>query len=192
MKTASRMSAIAFAVLALASSAAMAENGTGFYMGGGLGYAGQRVNCDGAESCSKSHTGVKLLGGYQITPNVAVEGSYGYLGKTSLSALGVDASIKTSGFTVATLGILPVSKEVDLFGKLGMHATQTKLNASYEGKGASLSYNSTGVLAGFGAQYKFTPNLIGRLEYEWLNKAVRVENLRGDINLVTASVLYQF
>lgn len=192
MKPSSHVSAIAFAVLALASTAVLAENGTGFYIGAGAGYAGHRVDCDGIDSCSKSHAGFKLLGGYQITPNFAIEGSYGDLGKTKLSALGVDASLKASGFTVAALGIYPVSKEVELFGKLGMHATKTKFNFSYNGVSGSESYNSNGVLAGFGGQYKFTTNLTGRLEYEWLNKAVRLEDSKGDIHLITASLIYQF
>lgn len=192
MKPSTQVSAIAFALLALASGTALAGNGTGFYIGGGAGYAGHKVDCDEFDSCSKSHAGFKLLGGYQITPNIAVEGSYGYLGKTKLSALGLDASLKASGFTVAALGIYPVSKEFELFGKLGMHATKTKLTASYNGLSGSESYNTTGMLAGLGGQYRFTPNLIGRLEYEWLNKAVRVESVKGDINLFTASLIYQF
>ena len=192
MKPISHVSAIAFVFLALASTAALAENGTGFYIGGGAGYAGHKVDCDDADSCSKSHAGFKLLGGYQITPNFAIEGSYGDLGKTKLSTLGLDASLKASGFTVAALGIYPVSKEIELFGKLGMHATKTKLAASYNGQSESVSYNSSGLLAGFGAQYKFTTNLTGRLEYEWLNKAVRVEDAKGDINMITASLIYQF
>jgi OOP family OmpA-OmpF porin len=192
MKPNSHVSAIAFAVLALASTAALADNGTGFYIGAGAGYAGHRVDCDGIDSCSKSHAGFKLLGGYQITPNFAIEGSYGDLGKTKLSALGADVSLKASGFTVAALGIYPVSKETELFGKLGMHSTKTKANFDYQGQGVSGSFNSTGLLAGFGAQYKFTTNLTGRLEYEWLNKALRVADSKGDINLVTASLIYQF
>lgn len=183
------MSAIAFAVLAIASSAAFAENGTGFYLGGGAGYAGQRADCEGY-NCDTSHANFKLLGGYQITPNVAVEGSYGSLGKITFR--GSDLSIKTDGFTVAVLGMFPVSKEVDLFGKLGMYASKTKVNITIPRVIEAATYHSNGLLAGFGAQYKFTANLIGRVEYERLARAVRVADSRGDINLLTASVLYQF
>jgi OOP family OmpA-OmpF porin len=183
------MSAIAFAFLALASSAALAENGTGFYLGGGAGYAGQRASCEGY-NCDTSHANLKLLGGYQITPNIAVEGSYGSLGKITFR--GSDLSIKTDGFTAAVLGMFPVSKEVDLFGKLGMYASKTRVNITIPRMIEAATYHSNGLLAGFGAQYKFTANLIGRVEYERLARAVRVADSRGDINLLTASVLYQF
>lgn len=192
MKPRSHVSAIAFALLSLASTAALAENGTGFYIGGGAGYSGHQVDCDGVESCSKAHAGFKLLGGYQITPNFAIEGSYGDLGKTKLSGSGADASLKASGFTVAALGIFPASKEIELFGKLGMHSTKTRYDASYAGYSESGSFNSTGLLVGFGAQYRFSANLTGRVEYEWLNKGLRVADEKGDINLVTASLIYQF
>jgi OOP family OmpA-OmpF porin len=192
MKPASRLSAMAFAVFACASSAALAENGTGFYVGGGVGYAGQRINCDRASDCSNSHTGAKLLAGYQIMPNLAIESSYGYTGRSTASGYGMDGSIKTHSFTVAALGLYPVSKEVELFGKLGMHFTKTRFDANYLGQSVSDSFNGNGLLAGVGAQYRFTPKLIGRVEYEYLNRGVRAYDARADINLVTASVIYQF
>ena len=79
-----------------------------------------------------------------------------------------------------------------MFGKLGVHSTRSRLKASLDGVSESASYNGSGLLAGLGAQYRFTPSLIGRLEYERLSRAVRVEDERADINLVTASVIYQF
>jgi OOP family OmpA-OmpF porin len=192
MKPTSAFSAIAFAVLTLASTAALAENGTGFYVGGGVGYAGHQVDCDGISDCSKSHVGFKLLGGYQITPNLAIEASYGDTGRTKVSEDGMNASLKTHSYTVAALGIFPVSKEVELFGKLGAHVTKTKFNVSFPGVSESASFTGNGLLAGLGAQYRFTPNVIGRVEYEWLGRAVRVDDARSSINLLTASVIYQF
>jgi OmpA-OmpF porin, OOP family len=192
MKPASGISAMTFTVLALASTAALADNGNGFYIGGGVGYAGHRVDCEGISDCSNSSTGFKLLGGYQVMPNFAIESSYGNTGKTKASGEGMDGSIKTRSFTIAGVGIYPISKEVDLFGKLGAHVTKTRyeFNTTYLNK--SDSYSGNGLLFGLGAQYRFTPNLIGRVEYERLSRAVRIEEERADINLVTASVMYQF
>jgi opacity protein-like surface antigen len=192
MKSTLGASALAFAILALASTAALAENGSGFYLGGGIGYAGQRVDCDAASDCSNSHTGVKLLGGYQVMPNFAIESSYGHTGRTRGSALGLDASIKTRSFTIAALGIYPLSKEAELFGKLGAHSTRTKLDFTTLSVNGSESYKGSGLLFGLGAQYRFSSSLIGRVEYERLSRAVRIEDERADINLVTASMIYQF
>ena len=187
---------MAFAVFALASTAALAENGNGFYIGGGAGYAGHGIDCRGVDDCSNSHAGFKLLAGYQIMPNLAIESSFGDTGRTKASFDGIGVSNKTQSFTIAALGIYPVDKQVELFGKLGAHSTRNKITASVEANGLNLSdsesRNASGLLAGVGAQYRFTPNLLGRVEYEYLSRAVYDFDGRKAINLVTASVLYQF
>ena len=193
MKPRTSISAIALALLALASTSALADSDSGkFYLGGGLGYAGHKVDCTEIASCSKSDVGFKLLGGYQFLPNFAIEASYADLGKAKASEEGLKASVKTHSFTLAALGIMPVSKEAQVFAKLGTHFSKTRFKASFRGVNVSESHDGNGMLLGLGAQYQFTPNLKGRLEYEWLNKAIRVEGERGDINLVTASLIYQF
>ena len=192
MKPTSTLSAIAFAVLACASTAALADKGSGFYLGGGLGYAGQGINCHGSDNCSNSSTGFKMLAGYQIIPNLAIESSYGSTGRTKASANNATLSSKSESFTLAVLGIYPVSKEVELFGKLGAHSTKNKIKAEAPGLSGSGTMNASGLLAGIGAQYRFTPNVIGRVEYEHLSRAVYDFDGRKSIYLVTASVLYQF
>lgn len=183
---------MAFAILALASTAAFAENGTGFYLGGGAGHAGQRIDCRGVDGCSNSTTGFKLLAGYQIMPNFAIETSYGHTGRTKVSRDDVSASNKSKSFTLAALGLYPVSKEIELFGKLGVHRTENRIRVNMAEVNDSASLNTSGLLAGLGAQYRFTPNVLGRVEYEHLSRAVHDIDARKGINLVTASVLYQF
>lgn len=192
MKSISGRSAIAFAVLAFASTAALADKGTGFYLGGGVGYAGHNTDCQGVEDCSKSRTGFKLLAGYQIIPNLAIESSYGDTGETKATFKESYLSSKSTSFTVAALGIYPVTKEIELFGKLGVHNTKNKYDVNVPVLIAHGTVHNSGLLAGAGAQYRFTSNLIGRVEYEHLSRAVYDLNGRKDINLVTASVLYQF
>ncbi|MET0964191.1 MAG: outer membrane beta-barrel protein [Noviherbaspirillum sp.] len=193
MNPKTHLSAIALALLTLASTSALADSDAGkFYLGAGLGSAGHRLDCSGIESCSKSDLGFKLMAGYQVTPHFAVEAAYADLGKAKRSGEGLEASLKTRSFTLAALGIMPVSKEAQVFAKLGTHFSKTRLKASYDGVHESGSDNGNGLLLGLGAQYQFTANLKGRLEYEWLNKAIRVGSERGDINLITASLLYQF
>ena len=183
---------MAFAVLAVTSTAALAEKGSGFYLGTGVGHAGHSTNCENVDGCSKSRVGFKLLAGYQIMPNLAIETSYGDTGRTGGAFGDYHLWSKTRSFTVAALGIYPVTKEVELFGKLGAHSTKNKIKAEAPGLSGSGTMNASGLLAGIGAQYRFTPNVIGRVEYEHLSRAVYDFDGRKSINLVTASVLYQF
>ncbi len=183
---------MAFAVLAVTSTAALAEKGSGFYLGTGVGHAGHSTNCENVDGCSKSRVGFKLLAGYQIMPNLAIETSYGDTGRTGGAFGDYHLWSKTRSFTVAALGIYPVTKEVELFGKIGAHTTKNKIDINVPDMIASGSVNNKGLLAGVGAQYRFTDNLIGRVEYEYLQRAVYDLHGRNNINLVTASVLYQF
>ncbi len=183
---------MAFAVLALASTTALAEKGSGFYLGTGVGYAGQRTDCHDVDDCSKSRVGFKLLAGYQIMPNLAIESSYGDTGRTKATFNDDYLLSKTRSLTIAALGIYPVTKAVELFGKIGAHTTKNKYDINVPGMVTAGSVNNKGLLAGAGAQYRFTDNLIGRVEYEHLRRAVYDLDGRKNINLVTASVLYQF
>ncbi|WP_338439505.1 hypothetical protein [uncultured Aquabacterium sp.] len=58
------------------------------YVAGGMGQASLKLDCAGAPVCDKTDTGGKVHVGYQITPALALEGTYFNFGKATLKGPG--------------------------------------------------------------------------------------------------------
>lgn len=157
-------------VAALAStfmaSSAFAQGYIGFGLGssqsrGGNSTAGA-VTVTGAES-NKGST--KIYGGFQFTPNWGLEAQYSDLGNRdyTINNAGVvtTGSVRSSQYSLAGTGTLPLSQNFALIGKLGFSANRANFNGSN---------NKTSLMAGVGASYSFTPRLAVRLEYEDFGK----------------------
>jgi OOP family OmpA-OmpF porin len=192
MKAKTRLLALAAALSAFACIPSLAaDNAAGAYLGAGVGYAKHAVDgCD--RDCSDSDTGFKVLAGYQFNPYFALEASYTDLGKIKASAPGFDASLATTAFTFAAVGMVPMGADASFLAKAGMHASKSKFRSTDNGVHSSSDDNHSGLLLGLGAQYKFTSNLIGRIEWEWLNNANRIGDDKGNVNLVSANLIYKF
>lgn len=111
---------------------------------------------------------VKVYGGYQITPVWGVEAQYSDLGnrdivvRNAAGAALATGSYKTSQFSIAGTGTLPLSSGFSLLGKLGLSVNGNKLNVA----GVTDRGNTNSLLIGIGAAYNITPALSARLEYE--------------------------
>src|SRR5690348_15697473 len=132
MKVNKKLAVLAVALTAVSGAAVAAGNDSGFYMGGGVGYSGHDLGCPSELDCSESDVGFKVLAGYQFNPNFALEASYSDLGKSKIhygSSDNLNLGINTQSFTIAALGIYPVSTSASLFAKVGAHASHTKVSA---------------------------------------------------------------
>src|SRR6266853_1235876 len=92
-------------------------------------------------SVKDTGTGIKLGGGYAFNRNLAVEGAYVDLGKTTLSGTfggnNVSATFKASGLVVVAAGMLPLSNQFTLLGRLGVIDATVKADASVGNVSAS-------------------------------------------------------
>lgn len=136
------------------------------YVGGSLG----RTHYQGGVNGSANATGGKLYAGYQFSPNFAAEAAYNTLGSANGS--------RSQGGSVDALGILPVSQNVDLFGKVGV-ADLKSTGGSYK---AGANY-------GVGARYNLTQHVSARAELERFQKA---DTVGGKANQASAGVQYNF
>jgi hypothetical protein len=128
--------------------------------------------------------------GYQVNKNFAVEG--GYIGSNSAtySASGgnlarpVNASTKISGWTVAAVGILPLTDQFSLLGKWGLAGI--KESATVTGLGVPTSTNGTitDVTYGIGAKYDFTHAVFGRLDIDSYKIGNAASSNRGFVWMV--------
>ncbi|WP_194715435.1 outer membrane beta-barrel protein [Noviherbaspirillum soli] len=198
MKAKSIISALVLALPALAATSALAADAAvnpSFYVGGGLGKSDFKINCEAGLSCSNPSVNVKLLAGYQFSPNFAVEGAYANYGTVKASDESYKLKARLHSFTLAGLGIIPLSNEVQVFGKLGVHFSRGKLDVAYpyEGISGSDSGHKTGLLLGAGVQYDFTRNLAGRFEYERLNfGSDTLLTDKNNLNVFSLGLLYKF
>ncbi len=198
MKAKSIISALALALPVLAATSAIAADAavnSSFYVGGNLGKSDFKISCEAGFSCSNPGLNFKLLAGYQFSPNFAVEGAYANFGTVKASDETFKAKARLHSFTLAGLGIIPLSSEAQVFGKLGVHFSRGKLDieSPYEGASGSDSGHKTGLLLGAGVQYDFTKNLAGRFEYERLNfGSDTLLTDKNNLNVFTLGLLYKF
>ena len=128
----------------------------------------------------------KVFGGYNVTSNVAVEGSYvnfgeqGFDASIPASVLGnkvdnpISAKAKATGLGVAAVAKAPVMDQLSLFGKAGVMAWKTKGTATLgnvKGMDLTSDVKTDGVdlSLGAGAEYKIDDNWGIRGEYEHVN-----------------------
>jgi OOP family OmpA-OmpF porin len=136
-------------VLAQAGRGAPAADTWGTFIGASLGD-------------SDYDTGFKLFAGQQFHRNFAWEVQYTDFGDRSERRFGttVDASAWALGGSL--VGLLPVSPEFSLFGKLGAHYVKVK----YSAPGISSSDSDVDLGVGAGLSYRITPQLALRAEIE--------------------------
>jgi OOP family OmpA-OmpF porin len=198
MNAKSIIPALILALPTLAATSALAAEAavnSSFYVGGNLGTSNYKTDCAAGISCSNPRVNFKLLTGYQFSPNFAVEAAYANFGTIKEKSESESAKARLHSFTLAGLGIIPLSNEVQVFGKLGMHFSGSKFDASSRdgSQSTSESYHKSGLLLGAGLQYDFTKNFAGRFEYERLSFGSNpLSTDRTNLNVFSLGLLYKF
>lgn len=133
-----------------------------------------------------------VFGGYQVTPWLAVEGGYDYLGN-----MGINGNHGASGATLESQGLqlslkasYGLTDSWDIYGRAGAMGYRAETNS------AGHSKFETGVrpLAAVGTEYAFNKNWAGRLEYQWVSNVGNVNQIgvSSDVSSVSAGVVYRF
>lgn len=138
----------------------------GWYIGGSIGQSEADDDCPSGFSCDLKDTAYKLFGGYRFNRNFAAEAFWGEWGEISVSAGGATATVEARTIGIAGLGILPVSPQFDLFGKIGIGNTELKATGSGLAAGLTAEDDGSDLMLGLGAVYNFTRNLGVRAEWE--------------------------
>jgi len=140
------------------------------YIGASLGISKVGDFCDDVSgipgvTCEDSDAAFKLLGGMKINKNFAVEGSYNDFGEATIKGSGGTFTAEATGFNFSAIGIIPASKSVDFFGKVGMLFWDLKLAVSGT-VNDSISETGNDVAFGFGANINIRENFALRIEFE--------------------------
>lgn len=107
-------------------------------------------------------TGFKLLAGQQFHRRLAWEAQYTDFGDRTQRRFGTLGNASAWSFGGSLVGLLPVSPDLTLFGKLGVHYAKVRFSAP----GISSSDGDFDLGAGAGLTYRLAPQLSLRLEVE--------------------------
>lgn len=122
------MKKIIVTVLVLVTAPSFAAP-TGFYVGGGLGYAMQNLTADGSSSVQTS-TGVRAFAGYQMFSFLGAEAGYTYLSQAdNWNNLG---NPSTTIYDIAITPGIPIPiLPLTVYGRLGFDAVSANLNTGW-------------------------------------------------------------
>lgn len=107
-------------------------------------------------------TGFKLFAGQQFHRSFAWEVQYTDFGDRSERRFGTSVEASAWALGASLVGLLPVSPEFSLFGKLGVHYAKAKVS----GPGISTSDSDVELGIGAGLSYRLTQQLTLRAEVE--------------------------
>jgi OOP family OmpA-OmpF porin len=173
-------STLGFAVI---TTPALAKD-TGAYAGGSIGLTSidicSELNALGATSCDDEDTGLKVFGGYKFNRNLAVEGGYVDFGEISASAGTSTVRVSSDALFAAAVGILPVSGQFSVFGKVGLFMWD--LTGTGTGIG-TISDDGTDVFIGLGLNFDITQQFAVRAEWE---------SYDDEMTMLSAGVQYNF
>ena len=166
MNTVNRKLLTLFTAATLGLPAAASAVQPGGYLGFGIGSADD-------ELLQETDTAAKLFGGFNITRHIGVEFSYVNLGDY------VNGAIEQDGIAYELVGYLPLSYNVDLFGKVGMFSWEVSSGPFYV-QGTDPTY-------GAGVSVALNPNL--NLRGEW---QLFTDVDGGDVDLCSAGISFHF
>lgn len=167
---------IAFAAVAAAAAAPTAAVAQG-QLYGSAGY----THFDGDGASPGALTGRV---GVRLNPNIGIEGeaSFGVFDdEVNIGGLDVDVGVENA-FAGYLVGFLPVSDQVDLFGRLGYGTATIEGSAG----GITVEDDVDGVAFGVGGQYFVTPQLGIRADY------TRIDGDEGEADTFGVSAAFRF
>lgn len=144
-------------------------------------YVGAHVGQADVDEINDKDMSFKILGGYKVNQNWAVELGYIDFGKTSTSGV----NFKANAIELVGVGSFPVANRVSLYGKLGFARGEVKAS----GPGGSAKEDSVEVTYGAGVQYDLSPVL--GLRGEWQRYA-DVGDGASDIDVLSIGIVYRF
>jgi OOP family OmpA-OmpF porin len=166
------------------------------YIGASAGLSKIESNfCEGLSACDKEDTGFKLVGGFELAPNFALEAAYFDLGKATgsipLGGFGsASVSGKADGYGLFAVGMAPLTNQFSIHGRVGIASIKSKLSASLAGFSNSESERNENVAFGFGAAFALNKN--ASIRAEWDRFKTEVQDAKSDVDLFSLGAVFRF
>jgi OmpA-OmpF porin, OOP family len=178
---------VAAALLALAGTAS-AQN----YVTLSVGSSDHDLGCSGATVCDESGTAFKLLGGFRLAPNFALEGGYMSYGKSKArdSGLGISLDTTVDGFGIGGAFLHDITPQWNFVARLGVAQMKAKAKATAGGLSGSDSDSSAQLYAGLGVGYRLTKQM--SIDAAWDTSRAKIAGEKLDVSAFSLGLTFAF
>jgi OOP family OmpA-OmpF porin len=174
------------------SAYAQGAQDRGWYLGASIGQSSHDIEgCDGNVSCDDKDTAWRILGGYQINRNFAVEVGYHQLGEVTASSPAGRVDFEVNAFELVGIGAWPLANNFAVYGKVGLYRGETKATGNVGGPIDEKETN-TDLTYGAGAQYNFNPKFGMRAEWQRYAKMGGEATGESDVDVISLGVVVRF
>jgi len=104
--------------------------------------------------------------GYKFHPNFAAEFGYTFFGNSTVDFGFGTATLKSSSFRTALVGLLPLQDKFSAFGKLGFARNKVDLSGSGLLAGITASDSKNSLYWGLGLNYQFSEQVGLHVQYQ--------------------------
>ncbi len=186
---------LAAVAISMLSTTAMAQD-RGWYVGGALGQSKSKDFCPqvpAGVACDDTDVSVKGMGGYQFSPNVAVEFGLTAAGLAEARPAGGTDTI-TAGILEATaVGILPLGDRFSVFGKVGLYSSRVEREVEAFGFRATDDTTNSDLTYGAGVGFAITPKFVLRAEWQRYQEVDAGPVIgKSDVDIISIGVVYRF
>lgn len=163
--------AIAVLLAAFTATPALADNTGTFYVATDIGVAKccNLPNYSGWPGWSDPSV-LRIAGGYHFSPMFALEMGYSWFGDSNGTAYVpapynglAPATLSLYSFQVAAVASLPLTRQFDLIGKLGLASNSEQY---WDATGGYGNFSQSDLLVGVGAEFHINPQVSLRLLYD--------------------------
>lgn len=201
-----RKSIVSVSLFTIISSVQATE---GFYVGFNLGQASYDVTLsdlsvfdDGSISSASiddGDTSFSLTLGYQLTPNIALEGGFIDLGELTANANSdgtgflfapgpVNFKVAVDGLFFDVKGLLPLNEQFSLYGKLGLLKWSEEGTLSDSTGSLSGDDDGTDIFFGVGASFNINHNISINADYS----RYKVDEDEDNVDVLSVGIQYGF
>lgn len=160
-----------------------------------IGSSKLNVDCTGATTCDSTDTAYKLLGGYKLSPNVAVEAGLFGFGKARASDATVSAEISNTTFGGGIAFHQDIAPDWNFVARVGLASVKTKISGTLIGVGsASDSDSNIATYAGLGIGYKLskTVSLDGAMDFSRSKYNKNTLDESGNLRAISIGLTFGF
>lgn len=171
------------------------------YLEGAFGSSNLEVDCTGASRCEKSGTGAKLIGGYTVNPNIAVEVGYvnfgdaKFAGYTTVPRLGygyADVTYKSTAFYIGGAARGELVRGLWGVARLGLAQVETKADVRFGSLAGSTSDTGANALFGLGLEYAVVPKFKVTAGVDFTQSPIAEGNTTATLRLLSIGAQYKF